>query len=118
LRVLAHRLIEHTHGELAFTQWFAASLRCPYADVHIVTTYRREFPTEEEQRTLSYREVDDGGKIWIAIPRDDGVFRNIQRVDGLPLVSDAQIYLDLIHAGLRGPDQAKALRQWKGFCRT
>jgi hypothetical protein len=33
------------------------------------------------------------------------------------LVSDAQIYLDLIHAGLRGPDQAKALREWKGFCR-
>lgn len=116
LRVIAHRLIEQTHGELAFTQWFAASLRYPYADVHIVTAYRREFPTEEEQRTLSYREVDDGGKIWIAIPRDDGVFRSIQKVDGLSLVSDAQIYLDLIHAGLRGPDQAKALRQWKGFC--
>jgi len=61
---------------------------------------------------------NDGGKIWIAIPRDDGVFRNIQLLPGLPLVSDAQIYLDLIHAGLRGPDQAKALRQWKGFCHT
>ena len=117
-RAVARGLIDRTQGELAFTQWFAAILRYPYADVPIVTAYRREFPTTEEQQALNYREVDDGGKVWIAIPRDDGVFRNIQRVEGLPLVCDAQIYLDLIHAGLRGPDQAKALREWKGFCRT
>ncbi|MFH1969815.1 MAG: hypothetical protein ABIJ53_05805, partial [Verrucomicrobiota bacterium] len=117
-RAIADRLVESTHGEVAFTQWFAASLRYPYADVPVVTAYRREFPTEDDQHALSYREVYDGGKIWIVIPRDDGVFRSIQKVEGLPLVSDAQIYLDLIHAGLRGPDQAKALRQWKGFCRT
>jgi hypothetical protein len=110
--------LDRTQGELAFTQWFAASLRFPYVDVPVVSAYRREFPTESEQRALNYREVDDGGKIWIIVPREDGVFRDIQRAEGLPLVSDAQIYLDLIHAGLRGPDQAKALRQWKGFCRT
>jgi hypothetical protein len=103
---------------MAFTQWFAASLRYPYADVPVVTAYRWEFPTEDDQHALSYREVYDGGKVWIVIPRDDGVFRSIQKVAGLPLVSDAQIYLDLVHAGLRGPDQAKVLRQWKGFCRT
>lgn len=116
-RVIARRLADRTHGDLAFTQWFAASLRYPYADVPVVTAYRREFPTEDDQRALNYRAVDDGGKIWIAIPRDDGVFRNIQHVEGLPLVTDVQIYLDLIHAGLRGPDQAKALRQWEGFRR-
>ena len=33
------------------------------------------------------------------------------------LVSDAQTCLDLQATGLRGPDQAAALRQWKGFCR-
>lgn len=117
-RTIADHLVESTHGKVAFTQWFAASLRYPYADVPVVTAYRREFPTEDDQRALSYREVDDGGKVWIVIPRDDGVFRSIQKVEGLTLVSDAQIYLDLIHAGLRGPDQAKALRQWKGFCRA
>lgn len=118
LPALADRLVEHTRGELAFTQWFAAGQRYPYADVPVLTAYRREFPTEEEARALNYREVDDGGKVWIAIPRDDGVFRQIQRVNQWPLVSDAQIYLDLIHVGFRGPDQARALREWKGFCRT
>lgn len=117
-RAIARGLFERTPGDLAFTQWFAASLRHPYADVPIVTAYRSVFPTPEAQQALHFREVDDGGKVWIAIPRDDGVFRNLQHVEGLPLVCDAQIYLDLIHAGLRGPDQAKALRAWKGFCRS
>ena len=36
---------------------------------------------------------------------------------GLRTVSDAQIYLDLLKTGLRGPDQAVALRHWEGFCR-
>lgn len=117
LRDIARRLTDQTDGEVAFTQWFAASLRLPYSDVHIVTVYRREFPTDDEQRALNCREVVDGGRIWIAVPRDEGVFKSIQRADGLPLVSDAQIYLDLIHAGLRGPEQARALREWKGFCK-
>ena len=73
-------------------------MRHPYADVPVVTAYRRAFSTEEEQRILDYRVIADGGKVWIAVPRDDGVFRNIQQVQGFPLVSDARIYLDLIHA--------------------
>ncbi len=116
-QAIARSLLDRTHEEVAFTQWFAAYLRYPYAEVPVVTAYRRQFPTEDEQRALKYREVNDGGKVWIAVPRDDGVFRNIQRVRDLPLVSDAQIYLDLIHAGLRGPEQAKALRQGEGFCK-
>lgn len=118
LRTIAHLLLDRTNGELAFTQWFAASLRHPYTDLPIVSAYRRNFPTDEELRALNYREVGDGGKIWILVPRDEGLFRSLQKVEGLPLVGDAQIYLDLIHAGLRGPEQAKALREWQGFCRT
>lgn len=116
-RAIAHALVARTAGALAFTQWFAASLRHPYADVPVVTAYRTEFLTSADLRALNCREVMDGGRIWIAVPRDPGVFRHIQRVDDLPLASDAQIYLDLIHAGLRGPDQAKALREWSGFGR-
>ena len=45
------------------------------------------------------------------------MFLETQTVKGLPLATDAQIYLDLLKTGLRGPDQAAALRQWEGFCR-
>lgn len=53
----------------------------------------------------------------LAIPADNGVFRENQRVGGFTLVCDAQIYLDLLQVGLRGPDQARALREWEGFGR-
>jgi Rrf2 family iron-sulfur cluster assembly transcriptional regulator len=52
------------------------------------------------------REHANGGRLWIIVPRDEGVLQATRIVDGLPLVCDAQIYLDLLQAGLRGPDGA------------
>lgn len=102
---------------LAFTQWFAANLRHAYTTPPVVSAYVPVFPEDEVERELGARPVADGGTLWLAIPADDGVFRENQRVGEFTLVCDAQIYLDLLQAGLRGPDQAKALREWKGFGR-
>jgi hypothetical protein len=55
--------------------------------------------------------------VWLLLPDDEGVFLETRTIQGLPLASDAQIYLDLQKTGLRGPDQAAALRNWEGFCR-
>ena len=118
LRVIAKHLLQEFTGDIAFTQWFAASLRFPYTDCSIISLYRRQFPSEADLKRLGIREVSDGGKVWILTPRDPGVFQTVQQVGDFPLVCDAQIYLDLIRAGLRGDDQAKALRGWKGFCKS
>ena len=115
---LARSLVARTVGDIAFTQWFAANLRFPYTQPPVVSAYRREFPTPEEQNVLNLRQVTDGGKLWVIVPRDTGVFQTVRRIEGLPLVCDAQIYLDLLQVGLRGPDQAKALRDWDGFCKS
>jgi len=117
LGVLARRLTEDTGHTVAFTQWFAAGLRFPYADVPVLSVYRDVLPDAEELTTLGLTEVNSGGRIWFILPRDPGVFQVGRRVEGLPLVSDVQTYLDLLQVGLRGPDQAKALREWSGFCR-
>jgi hypothetical protein len=37
-------------------------------------------------------------------------------VDGIQLVSDAQIYVDLMPFGEAGQSRAKAFMEWKGFC--
>jgi hypothetical protein len=103
---------------LAFTQWFAANLRYPYTIAPVVSAYVARFPTEQDQREWRVRQVADGGTLWLIVPKDDGVFRETQRVGELTLASDAQIYLDLLHAGLRGPEQAKALRDWAEFGRV
>ena len=116
-RVLAQRLLQGLTGDLAFTQWFAASLRFPYTVPPVLSVYRSQFPSDEDVNRLDLREVADGGKIWILAPREVGVFQTVRRVQEFPLVCDAQIYLDLIRSGLRGDDQANALRKWPGFCR-
>ncbi len=114
--LLARRVAESGAGPLAFTQWFAARHRHQYTELPVVSVYRTRFADAAEQAALGLREVSQGGRLWIIVPRDDGVFQATRTVDGLPLACDAQIYLDLMGAGLRGPDAARALREWDGFC--
>ena len=101
-----------------FTQWFAANLRHPYTTPPVVSAYVPSFPSEVVERKLGARQVTDGGTLWLVVPADDGVFRETQQVGDFTLACDAQIYLDLLHVGLRGPEQAKALREWEGFGRS
>lgn len=100
----------------AFTQWTAARLRHPYAGTPITTVYVEEFPDEGLlKEKLFARRVDHGGILRIVLPKDLGVFNPIQTIQGFPLVSDVQIYLDLINAGYRGDEAAAELRTWDDF---
>lgn len=119
LETIARRLLKiFPAGEsLVFTQWFAANLRHPYTIAPVVSAYVTKFPDERIERELGARRVTDGGTLWLVAPKDDGVFRETQKVGEFTLVCDAQIYLDLVRAGLRGPEQAQALREWNGFGR-
>jgi hypothetical protein len=100
---------------VAFTQWFAANLRYPYTTTPICSVYRSHPLTAEETEDMGLREVSSGGKVWVIVPRDAGVFQFTRTVNAFPVVADVQIYLDLLQVGLRGPDQARALRAWSGF---
>jgi hypothetical protein len=109
------------NSRLVFTQWIAAEYRHPYAEAPVVSAYCDQFPTEEEAARWHLNPVEQGGRLWLMVPQDEGVFLETQSpLDrpqwNLKLVSDVQIYLDLLQVGLRGPDAAKALREWKGFC--
>jgi DNA-binding transcriptional ArsR family regulator len=102
-------------SRFAFTQWYAAQLRHPYTESPVLSVYVDEIPSADLLKSLNAREVVSGGRLWLIRPRDEGVFQFTQTVDGLPLVSDAQIYLDLLQVGQRGPDAADALRYWENF---
>jgi hypothetical protein len=102
---------------LAFTQWIAGWLRHPYTEPVITNAYVARLPEAAALERLGFRPVTDAGKVCLFIPNDEGVFLETQQVQDFALASDAQIYLDLQQTGLRGPDQAAALRQWEGFCR-
>ncbi|QQS03403.1 MAG: hypothetical protein IPK50_13930 [Fibrobacterota bacterium] len=107
---------EFPNGTLAFTRWVAASLRRPVTETSLVTAYLQDLPTLEFLRSeLGARPVERNGNLQLVIPSDSGVFLALQEVDGLPLVCDAQIWLDLQSAGNRAEEQAQALWEWDEF---
>lgn len=100
----------------AFTQWFGAFFRQPYTLPVVTTLYVEDFPDEEIlKKELGARRVDDGGRLRLAKPLDEGVFRCLQEIQGRQVVCDVQLYLDVISAGLRGDEAAKELRNAKDF---
>jgi hypothetical protein len=102
--------------EHAFTQWIAAWLRHPYTEPPLVSLYVSHLPPQSVLDKLEFQPVNDAGRVWLHVPSDGGVFLETRDVQDLPLVADAQIYIDLLKTGLRGPEQAQALRDWPGFC--
>jgi hypothetical protein len=112
-----HAWAQEQSVRIAFTQWLAAWLRQPYTEPVIASAYIDRLPEPAALQRLGLRPVEDAGKVWLHIPDEDGPLLETQLVQNLPLATDAQIYLDLQQTGLRGPDQAAALRNWEGFCR-
>lgn len=118
---LAQELVEACQSQeipIAFTQWIAAWWRRPYAEPAIISAYVERLPDLEVLTRRGFREVRDGGRIVLYVPRDPSVFQPGQVVKGFPVVTDAQIYLDLQRTGFRGPDAARALRDAADFCRS
>jgi hypothetical protein len=109
-------LAAHAQSVL-FTQWIAGWLRRPYTEPVIVSAYVATLPDEAWLAELGLRPVNEGGRLWLHVPDDEGIFFETQTVRDLPLATDAQIYLDLLKTPLRGPEQAQALRDWDGFSR-
>ncbi len=117
---LAHRLQKWAVSEaapVAFTQWIAAWARHPYTEPVLCSAYVSRLPEPAALDQLGLRPVNEGGKLWLHVPDDEGILTETQTRGGLTMVTDAQIYLDLQRTGLRGPDAAAALRDWEGFCR-
>ena len=81
-----------------------------------MTAYVDDFPDQKAiEEQLLARRVEEGGRLWLVRPRDSGVFLRSQSVQGFSLVSDVQIYLDLLAAGRRGDEQAAELKKWPDF---
>jgi DNA-binding HxlR family transcriptional regulator len=112
---IAGKVLDSLGAEaVCYTQWFAGWLRHPYTTPPLVSAYVRDSKLLE---IAPGRKVGSGGNLWLIDPADDGVFHGRQESGGFPLVSDVQVYLDLLQVGQRGPDQAEELRKWEGFAR-
>lgn len=64
-------------------------------------------------KALDLRPVETGGNVHLLVPNDEGVFYRTQTIDGVPVVCNTQLYLDLLHYPARGREQAEELRRRK-----
>jgi hypothetical protein len=126
--------------QIAFTRQFAAGLRHPEgaraeSSDDSVAAYLSAMPNAAALQQMDLQADDESapattGGLWLYVPDDDGVFLETQpsyrfvsilqqHLDlDLPLVSDAQIYLDLLKSTPQGIVQASKLRAWNHFCTT
>lgn len=114
-RTLATKLTAHTdahHELLALTLHSGAALVAPFVrsvDVHAY--FLGDF--ERLVKALDLRPVETGGTVHLLEPYDQGVFYRVQTIDGVPVVCNTQLYLDLINYPARGREQAAVLRRKK-----
>lgn len=92
----------------AFTLTSGASLVAPFLRYNRVFIYILG-NIETFAKDLNFKEVSSGSNISILQPYDEGVFYNLQIIDGVKVVSDIQLYLDLISYKERGEEAAKFL---------
>jgi len=79
-----------------------------YNEVHIYL--RDENGRRFLERRLKLREVDKGANVILCYPHyKHSAFHRIHKIDGLWVVSDLQLYLDLYKYPLRGLEQAEYL---------
>ncbi|MBL7646623.1 MAG: hypothetical protein JNK74_10580 [Candidatus Hydrogenedentes bacterium] len=90
----------------AWTGWTGAHLRAPYATPSMYTAYVSEIP----KKLADVFPVERGGNVTLYVPQDAGVLQFTTETSLGPVVSDAQLYLDLCRMPGRAREQAEALR--------
>ncbi|GBE05751.1 MAG TPA: hypothetical protein ENG95_01210 [Nitrospirae bacterium] len=64
---------------------------------------------EEIANALQLKKVDSGPNVTLLKPYDEGVFYGLQEINGINVVSDLQLYLDLKGFKGRGEEAAQAI---------
>ncbi len=61
---------------------------------------------EDIEKGLNIKKVETGSNFSLLIPYDEGVFNGLQNINGQNVVSNIQLYLDLINYKARGEEAA------------
>ena len=102
-----HNILQENHIKFAFMGPTGAYLRCPYMEQNIITAYVNELPYEMGKLFP----VEKDGNVVLYVPQSERFFLGQQEIRNLPVVSDIQLYLDLIKMPGRNEDQAEYLRE-------
>jgi len=105
---LFDRLRNCTERRYALTMGSGASLVAPA--VRSTDAYMYTDDVDRTAELLGLVPVEFGGNVYLSVPKDASVLRGAQSIDGLRVVSDLQLYLDLFKYPQRGREQADEIR--------
>src|SRR3989304_8017375 len=81
----------------------APFVRCPVSHAYF------EGNADRIAKEINGLPVSEGGNLVLVEPDDDGVFLALQDANGVRVVSDARLYVDLVGYEARGREQAEFL---------
>lgn len=94
----------------AWTGWSGAFLRAPYGTTPTYMAYVKTMPDVGALKVIF--PVEQDGNVILCVPHDAGVFQFTSDAGRHgPVVSDAQLYLDLVKMPGRAKEQAEHLRE-------
>ena len=94
----------------ALTMFSGAARIFPFVRFNFAAFYLSGSPLELEP-ALQMKPTSSGANVWVFRPFDEGVYYGLQNRDGISVVSNIQLYLDLINFPGRGEEQANAIRE-------
>jgi len=98
-------------GDLyALTLGSGAQFIAPFVRSSDIYLYTRGKSDKIIQK-MQLKPVEFGGNVSLIIPTDRGVFFDTQQIEGLTIVSNIQLFLDLYNYPKRGREQAEFLRE-------
>ena len=108
-KVLYNKLKQLNKTEYALTLGAAANLVAPFVRSTDNYIYSKDF--DVMKMILELEPVEFGGNLYLVEPSDEGVFFDTQIIEGVSVVSNIQLYLDLYKYPARGKEQADFLRE-------
>jgi hypothetical protein len=105
--------------EYAFTALAGGLLTSPFVrptNVHLYV--KSEEDAKKWARLLDLVPVEKNGNVKFAVAESPGVFYGAKEIDGVRVVSDVQLYVDLLNYPARGEEAAQAVlkvieKRWK-----
>ncbi|MFH0817279.1 MAG: type IV toxin-antitoxin system AbiEi family antitoxin [Candidatus Micrarchaeota archaeon] len=113
------QLKEKNGPDYAFTALAGGLLVAPFVrptNVHLYV--KAEEDARKWAKLLSLLPVEQNGNVRFAIPKSNSVFYGAKDIDGVRVVSDIQLYVDLLNYPARGEEAAQAVlrtieKRWK-----
>ncbi len=95
----------------AATGLSGAWLYCKFANFRTISFYIEKQLSKNMYKQLGFRQGEKGSNVWFVVPKDEGVFQGIQKVEGVNCAHPVQVYLDLLGHPERAIEAANDLRK-------